>query len=120
MSTGTEKRGALAARRATIAGLLMASAGLVVAKLGGVVMPAVPPALVIMLVAALFVLVRWRWTPIVGVLAALAEGVGFFASGSYVRLVDVAEFGISAGSWLRLLGVITAVVFGLVALKAAD
>ncbi|QFU87316.1 hypothetical protein [Amycolatopsis sp. YIM 10] len=109
-----------AARRSTIAGLVLASAGLVVAKLGGVVMPAVPPALVIMLVAALFVVVRWRWTPIVAVLAALAEGVGFFASGSYARLGDVTEFGIFAGSWMRLLGVAMAVVFGLVALRAAD
>ncbi|MGA6167389.1 hypothetical protein [Amycolatopsis magusensis] len=109
-----------AARKVAMAGLVVASAGLVVAKLGGLAMPAVPPALVIMLVAAALLFLRWRWVPIVAVLAALAEGIGFVASGSFARLGDAAEFGIFAGSWLRLLGVLVAVVFGVAALKAAD
>jgi hypothetical protein len=67
----------------TAAGLVLCGAGIGILKLAGVDMPTVPPGLVIVLVAAVAVVfLPWRWAPVLGVLAALAEAAGFFASGS--------------------------------------
>jgi hypothetical protein len=103
------------ARIATVAGLIAGAAGIAILKVSGVDMPAVPPGLIIMLVvAALMALTRWRWAPILGVVAALSEIAGFFASGSAPHLADPA-LGVLTGTWVRLLGVLTAALAGAVA-----
>ncbi|HEY0454675.1 hypothetical protein [Actinophytocola sp.] len=107
------------ARVWTIAGLLVGAVGLIVQKLAGMTMPAVPPGLVFVVVAAALMLTKLRWAGFVAILAGLAEIAGFFGSGSATWLTKFDELGKMAGSWLRIVGVITAVVAGVLAVKAA-
>lgn len=107
------------ARNATVAGLLAGAAGIVVLLLAGAPGPIVPPSLVILLAAAAAVaFLRYRWAPLVGVLAALTEIAGVFASGSGAGLVALGDPGILAGSWIRMLGVAVAVIAGAAAVTA--
>ncbi|MET0133824.1 MAG: hypothetical protein ABW215_09545 [Kibdelosporangium sp.] len=106
------------ARMWTIAGLLTGAAGLAIQKISGVAMPVVPPGSVFLVVAAALLANRnRRWAPIVAILAGAAEIAGFFASGNASRLTMVAEPGAFAGSWVRLAGVVVAVVAGAVAAR---
>lgn len=106
------------ARVWTVVGLLVGAIGLIAQKIAGVTMPAVPPGLIFLIVAAgLMLNPRWKWAAIIAVLAGLAEVAGFFGSGGVSNLT--AEFGVLASSWIRLLGIVTAVVAGALATKAA-
>jgi hypothetical protein len=108
------------ARVWTIAALLTGAAGLVLQKFGGVTMPAVPPGLVFLVIAAaLMANARWKWAGIAAILAGGAEIAGFFGSGNAARLVELDQFGAFAGSWIRLAGVVVAVVAGALATKIA-
>jgi hypothetical protein len=108
------------ARVWTIIGLLTGAAGLVIQQVGGVAMPAVPPGLIFLVVAAgLMANARWRWAGIAAILAAGAEIAGFFGSGNAARLTELDQFGAFAGSWIRLVGVVVALVAGAVATKVA-
>jgi hypothetical protein len=94
----------------TVGGLLVASAGIMVQGLSGVTMPVVPPAVVLMVLAALLITVlRWRWLPVLGVLAAAAELAGFAATGAIGGLFGADNAGVVAGAWLRLIGTVAAV-----------
>lgn len=119
MTTSTQAPATSSARVWTIAGLLVGAVGLVVQKLGGMTMPAVPPGLVFVLVAAALMVTRLRWAGIIAILAGGAEIAGFFGSGSAAHLTSFDELVAAAGSWLRILGVVTAVVAGILAVKAA-
>ncbi|MPZ83046.1 MAG: hypothetical protein GEV28_22700 [Actinophytocola sp.] len=116
---GTQAPATSSARVWTIAGLLVGAVGLVLQKLGGITMPAVPPGLIFVLVAAAQMVTKLRWAGIVAILAGAAEIAGFFGSGSASYLTKFDELGATAGSWLRIVGVITAVVAGILAVKAA-
>ena len=117
---GTHAPATSPARIATIAGLLVGAGGLLVQKLGGMTMPAVPPGMIILIVAAgLLLNPRWRWAGFVAILAGLAELAGFFGSGAAEWLLRPDELGVFAGSWLRVAGVATAVVAGVLAVRAA-
>ncbi|MFI0412344.1 hypothetical protein [Actinomadura sp. 3N508] len=95
----------------TVAGLVTGAAGLLIQKVAGVEMPVVPPGMIILLVvAALMAATRWRWTPILAVLAALAEVAGFVGS-----LADAGAFGEYAGALVRGAGVTVALVAGIAA-----
>jgi hypothetical protein len=110
----------MSARVWTAVGLIAGGAGLVGQQLAGVAMPAVPPGLVMVVVAAVLLLAtRLRWAPVAGAVAGLAEVAGFFGSGSAGRLVEFAEPAAAASSWVRLAGVVLAVVAGSVATVAA-
>jgi hypothetical protein len=108
------------ARVWTIAGLLVGAVGLIVQKVGGMEMPVVPPGLIFLVVAAgLMLNTKWRWAPIVAVLAGVAELAGFFGSGAASWLTRSDEFVGMAGTWIRLIGIATAAVAGALAIKAA-
>lgn len=108
------------ARVWTIAGLLVGAVGLLVQKLGGMEMPVVPPGLIFLVVAAgLMLNVKWRWAPIVAVLAGVAELAGFFGSGASAWLFKTEEVTGMAGTWIRLIGIATATVAGALTIKAA-
>ncbi len=104
----------------TLAGLLITAAGIAILYVSGGEMPVVPPGFVMLLIAAgLVAWGPWRWTPIAGIVAALAEAGGFFGSGSAANLFDLSPFGIFAGTWVRLVGIVLALVFSIVATKLA-
>jgi len=108
------------ARRATAGGLIVAAAGIAILYVSGVAMPIVPPGLVLLVVGAIIVAtVRRRWALVVGLLVALAEIIGFFASGSAAALTDLTSVSVLAGTWIRLLGLVVAIVAGLLAAREA-
>lgn len=106
--------------RLTLAGLLVTALGIAILYVSGGEMPVVPPGFVMLLIAAALVWKGpWRWTPIAGIVAALAEAGGFFGSGSAANLFDLGEFGIFAGTWVRLVGIVLALVFSIAATRLA-
>src|SRR6266516_1287609 len=62
----------------TVAGLVVAAAGIVIQIASGADYPTIPPGLIILLVAAGVVAlgIRWRWTSLVGVIVPLFLLVG--------------------------------------------
>jgi hypothetical protein len=105
------------ATRVTVVGLTLAAAGIVVLRLAGVTMPAVPPGLVLLIVAAVVVaLVRRRWAPLVGIAVGLAELPAVVLSLDNLLAVD--QPAIAVGTGLRVAGVVLAVVAGIVATAA--
>jgi hypothetical protein len=80
-----------------------------------------PPGLVILLVAAGFVwFLPWRWTPILGAVAALSQLFGLFAAGQAPRLLAFDPLGGSIGLWIQLLAVTVASTAGIVAAVRDD
>jgi hypothetical protein len=99
----------------TVTGLVAGAAGLLIQKVAGVDMPPVPPGLIILVVIAVLITVtRWRWTPVLAVLAALAEMPGFAGSAA-----DADGFGELAGASVRGIGVTVALIAGIVATVVA-
>jgi hypothetical protein len=108
-------------RLATVAGLAAGAIGIGILRMAGVAMPVVPPGLVLLLAAALLVvLVRRRWIPLVGALVGLAEIIGIVATGSLADLVEVSPVGVFVGTWIRTLGVVIALIAGVLATVAKD
>lgn len=104
------------ARRIAIVGLILGGLGIVILRLAGVEMPWVPPGLVLLLAAAFaLVTARGRWAAVLVTIVGVAEIGGFFASGSYSGLVEMGSPGVMTGTWIRLIGITTVTVFGLVA-----
>ena len=104
------------ARRIAVAGLILGGLGIVILRLSGVDMPVVPPGLVLMLVAAIaLATTRGRWAAVLASIVGVAEIGGFFASGSHSSLAELGSPWTMAGTWVRLIGIATATVAGLVA-----
>jgi hypothetical protein len=104
-------------RATVVAGLLLAAVGIVVQRFAGVEMPAVPPGVVILVVPAVLITVlRWRWLPILAILAAGAELAGLIMVGGLTELFAADNAGVIAGAWMRLLGSVAGLVFGVVML----
>ncbi|MDQ3568696.1 MAG: hypothetical protein M3397_11540 [Actinomycetota bacterium] len=104
------------ASKLTIFSLVAAAAGVVIMIVSGVDFPTIPPGLIILLIpAGLVAFGRWRWTPIIATLAGLFIFVGYFLSGSTVRLLDLSQFGAFIGLWLQFLASFVTVVAGIVA-----
>jgi uncharacterized BrkB/YihY/UPF0761 family membrane protein len=103
----------------TVAGLVVAAAGVVIQIVSGHDYPTIPPVFFILLIpAGLIALGRWRWAPVIAVLAGLFLTIGLFASGEYVRLFDRSQIGkpgAPVGLWVQMLAVIVATVAGIVA-----
>ena len=105
-----------AARLTTVAGLVAGAIGITILRLSGVAMPIVPPGLILLIIAALIVaFAPGRWTPAVGALMGLSEAIGLIASGSAAHLIDITPVGVFAGTWIRALGVVTALIAGILA-----
>ena len=102
-----------------VAGLVVAAAGILIQVLSGVdEYPAIPPGLIILLVVAGVVALgsRWRWTPMIGVALPLYLTVGAFVTpGTADRLAHPGEVGAFVGTAVQMLGLVTALIAGLVA-----
>jgi hypothetical protein len=104
-------------RNVTVVGLVGIVVGIVVLRLAGVDMPAVPPGAVICLVAAILIAVApWKWVPILGIVAALFEivpattGLGnFIGDGA----------GETLGAIIRFVSAVTALVASALATRAS-
>lgn len=107
--------------RTTAVALAVAAAGIVVQILSGTDYPAVPPGVIILAVPAVLVWFGpWRWTPIVGSLAALSQLIGLFAAGQGGRLLTFDPVGDSIGLWIQLIAVSVATVSGVAAVVRHD
>ncbi len=103
------------ARTATVVGLLVGAAGAVV--LGFAAAP-MPLAVVALVVAAVLVgATRGWWAPLLAAVVGLAEVLWFVLSGSAAGLLVLDEPLRLAGSWLRGIGVVIALVAGVVATR---
>ncbi|MEU7613017.1 hypothetical protein [Micromonospora sp. NPDC049204] len=110
------------ARTFTIAGLVVGATGIGVLWAAGVDFPiAVPPGMIILLAGALFVaLAPWRWSPVVGALLGLFVAVGFLISPTGVdNLLGRHGADVATGQAIQLVGVLTALVAGALATRAA-
>jgi hypothetical protein len=103
--------------------MVVAAAGIIIQIASGSdLYPTIPPGPIVLLAgAALVALGPWRWTPVVGVVVPLfllvGAAIAAVVSGEFVdQLTDPGEVGIFAGDVLQLLGVIAALVAGIVAL----
>jgi hypothetical protein len=104
------------AGKLTVAGLIVAAAGVVIQIVSGADYPTAPPVFFILLIpAGLIAFGRWRWTPVIAVLAGLFLTFGLFASGESRRLFDPSRLGDSVGLWVQMLAVIVATVAGIIA-----
>lgn len=105
---------------ATVAGLVAGAVGIAILWASGVEFPFVPPpGLVILLaMAALVAFAPWRWVPIVGAFGGLFVTVGFIISGSPPNLLGAGGSGVLIGTWIQMVGVLTALVAGLIAARA--
>jgi hypothetical protein len=100
-------------RGIAVAGLVVATIGIYVARAGGAPAPVVPPAVVLMVVAAVLLAVfRTRtWPAVVAVVVALAEAAGVIATGSLDNLAFTEPL-LGAGTALRVVGVLMMLVAG--------
>ncbi|MFC4147878.1 hypothetical protein ACFO0M_16595 [Micromonospora mangrovi] len=110
------------ARTYTILGLLVGAVGIGVLRAAGVEFPvAIPPGIVILLAGALVVGLgrRWWWSPAVGAALGLFVAVGWAVSPTgWGNLTGRAGAAVAAGQALQLVGVLTALVAGMVATAA--
>jgi hypothetical protein len=127
----TVQRKLFGGRALTVAGLVVGVAGIAVLWASGVEFPvAVPPGLVILLLGALFVgLAQWRWVTGVGAFLGLFVTLGFLISGGIPNLVgadgstfsgtpnpiDRDTLGTIIGTWIQMLGVLIALIGGVIA-----
>jgi hypothetical protein len=104
--------------RAEVTALVVVGVAIVVQIIAGANYPAVPPGLIIVLVAAALVLfLPWRWAPLIGVLVGgfLFVG-GVKAAGSRYDLTHTGHPGVFVGTWIELLALAVAVIAGIAAL----
>lgn len=116
VTTGTSSRAVAAA------GLAAGAAGIgVLWASGRIDFPFYPPpGLLILAAGALFVaLVRWRWAPIAAVAVGAFMIVGFLASGGLDNLTGGRGTTVSVGLAVQMLGVVVALVAGVVAVARA-
>jgi len=110
------------AKTVLVAGLATAAVGTLLEYVTGVPgFPTVPPGPIILAAAALVVaVVAWRWIAVVGLLVAAFVAVGAIASGTTVELLATPEVpGQFVAALVQVLGLVVAVVGGVVALVAA-
>jgi len=104
------------ASKLIVAGLVTAAIGVAIQIISGVPYPKVPPVCFILLIpAGLLVLGRWRWIPIIVILAGLFLIMGLFSSGASARLFKPEQFGGCIGLWIQMLSVVVATFAAIVA-----
>jgi hypothetical protein len=109
-------------RITTVAGLMAGAIGIAVLWASGVEFPfAIPPGIVILLVAAALVgLAPWRWAPAVGVFVGLFITVGFLLSPNGIPyFLGRNGTSVQIGIWIQMTGVLTAIVAGVIATRAS-
>jgi hypothetical protein len=108
-------------RAVTVLGLVVGAIGIAILWASGVEFPIYPPpGIVILLAGAVFVgLARWRWTPGVGAFLGLFVLVGFLISPTGVsNLSGEAGTSVAIGQGIQVVGVLTALIAGVVATRA--
>ncbi|MCR2762598.1 hypothetical protein NQ152_03645 [Microbacterium sp. zg.B48] len=117
-STRFRPRGA---RLTLVAALLVAALGILIQFLTGVPgFPVVPPGPIILAAVAVVVaVVPWRFIPVLGLIAAAFVLTGMFLAGTGDRLINPADIGPFAGTWMQLVGLLTALSAGIVATVSA-
>jgi hypothetical protein len=109
-----------------VAGLVVAAAGIMIQYVSGVDYPTVPPGPIILLAAAAVVASgRWRWSPVVGLVAALFLTIGgaiatIAGNGYSETLGDPGEIGGFAGAIVQIAGLAIALPAGIVATTEAE
>ena len=100
-----------------VGGLITATIGVVIQIISGAPYPKVPPVFFIQLIpAGLVIFGKWRWTPIVVIVAGLFLTVGLFPSGAYIRLANFHNPGDSVGLWIQIIGILAALFTGIAAM----
>lgn len=103
--------------------LLLAGAGVLTQFLVGVPgFPAIPPGPIILGVAGIVVLVlrRYRWPLVLGLVAAVfVLGGGLIEGSVWGRLADPAQVAVWIGVLMQWLGLVVAVVAGVIAVREA-
>ncbi len=120
MQVNTKKRRS-AAEVATIAGLLVGALGIAILWGSGVEFPvAIPPGIVILLVGALFLaFAPWWWAVAVGAFLGLFVMVGFLISPTgLTNLAGQEGAAVAVGQGVQLIGVLTALISGLISTRA--
>lgn len=114
-----------APRAATVAGLVVGALGIAILWASGVafpfvIPPGIPPGMVILLAGAVFVgLSTRRWAPGVGACLGLFVFVGFLISPTGVsNLLGRAGTSVAIGQGVQVIGVLTALVSGVIATRA--
>ncbi|HET8624312.1 MAG TPA: hypothetical protein VFM14_12180 [Gemmatimonadales bacterium] len=108
-------------RAATIVGLGVGAVGIAILWAAGVEFPVYPPpGIVILIAGGVFVaLARWAWAPAVGAFLGLFVAVGFLISPTGMsNLTGEAGTGVAIGQAIQVVGVLTALVAGVVATRA--
>ena len=120
-------------RAVTVVGLVVGTLGIAILWASGVAFPIYPPpGIVILLAGAVFVgLAPWRWTPGVGAFLGLFVTLGFLISGGLPNLlggdgrtffgtpnpVDRDTLSTVVGTWIQMIGVLTALIAGVLATR---
>jgi hypothetical protein len=101
-------------RTATVAGLAAGAVGIAILWAAGVEFPIYPPpGILVLLAGAIFVaLSPWPWAPGVGAFLGLFVTVGFVISGGPPNLVGRDGTSVAIGTWIQLVGVLTALLAG--------
>jgi hypothetical protein len=104
----------------TVVGLVVGAVGIAILWAAGVEFPIYPPpGIIILLAGAVFVsLAPWPWAPAVGAFLGLFVTVGFLVSGGPPNLVGREGTTVAIGTWIQMLGVLTALVAGVMATRA--
>jgi len=107
-------------RAATVVGLVVGAVGIAILWASGVEFPIYPPpGIVILLAGAIFVsLASWPWAPAVGAFLGLFVTVGFVVSGGPPNLFGRDGTSVLIGTWIQMLGVLTALIAGVIATRA--
>jgi hypothetical protein len=111
------------AAKLNVAGLVVAAAGIMIQYVSGVDFPTIPPGPIILLAAAAVVAFGpWRWSPVVGFVAALFLLIGgaiatIVGNGFNETLGDPGEIGGFAGAVVQIMGLVTALAAGIVAAR---
>jgi MFS family permease len=110
-------------RAVTVLGLVVGALGIAILWASGVEFPIYPPpGIVILLAGAVLVgLVSWRWAPGVGAFLGLFVLVGFLISPTgRSNLLGEAGAAVAIGQAIQVLGVLTALIAGVIATRAND
>jgi hypothetical protein len=109
------------ARTATVVGLVVGALGIAILWASGVEFPIYPPpGIIILLGGAVFVgLARWSWAAGVGAFLGLFVLVGFLISPTGLsNLSGEAGTSVAVGQGIQVVGVLTALVAGVIATRA--
>jgi hypothetical protein len=109
------------ARTATVVGLVIGALGIAILWASGVEFPIYPPpGIIILLGGAIFVSLATRpWAPGVGAFLGLFVLVGFLISPTGLsNLSGEAGTGVAVGQGIQVVGVLTALVAGVIATRA--